>query len=321
VTEPLFDDAPATRRATKYGLNDAETRYMYPPPPFVPTPKPWIGWMRATNLVGAFSDQKRLQNWLEWKGALGLLANEGTLFDEMAAAGVEYMTVDDQRAWVEKHMERARQAAGAQAAADRGTARHAMLEGYLNTGQVNGHRRMRVQMESLLEAMEANELDFLDGWSERRVWHPAGGGTMGTLDARVMDRRTGRVGILDLKTQARFWTYQEICGQQALYDDAPWAWEGPADDTGRWVKAPANNLLGHPEGEFKGKRVALLAHMPQQPGPGQLPVEIHEVDVEYGREVLAVAAENVRLRSIGKSVAKGRRVGNVRPPSAVARLA
>jgi hypothetical protein len=65
--------------------------------------------------------------------------------------------------------------------------------------------------------------------------------------------------------------------------------------------------------ENRGKRVALLAHMPHEAGPDQLPVEIHEVSLEFGAEVLGAALENVRLRSIGASVAQGRRIGGVRP--------
>jgi hypothetical protein len=137
---------------------------------------------------------------------------------------------------------------------------------------------------------------------------------MGTLDLGVMCQRTGQYGIMDLKTQGRFFTYQEICGQQFGYDDAEWVWEGPPDDTGRWVpNSPPGverwNLTGHPDGELAGRRVALLAHMPLDMSP----VRIIEVDLEYGRDVLACAAENVRLRSIGKSVAAGRRVGVERP--------
>lgn len=311
MTDLLYDEAPA---APKYGLTEDEQYYRFPPPPGVEVPKGWRGWTRATNLVSAFSDQRALQLWLERQTLLGLLENEGTVFDELAA-----IPEDDLSDSVLNFMaEKARGAVGAETAARRGTARHSMLETYLTTGRQVGHRRMRLQMESLLEAMEANELDFLPDWSERRVWHPVAGGTMGTMDARVMCRRTGRVGILDLKTQARFWTYQEICGQQALYNWAPWVWDGPADDSGQWVTAEANNLLGHPDGDFAGRRVALVAHMPQSTDPAiQLPVQIHEVDLEYGAQVLALAAQVRQLRSIGKSVAAGRRVGWVRPPSVV----
>ena len=55
--------------------------------------------------------------------------------------------------------------------------------------------------------------------------------------------------------------------------------------------------------------MALLAHMPLDMSP----VRIIEVPLDYGREVLECAAENIRLRSIGKSVAPGRRVGAERP--------
>jgi len=311
VTEPLYDEAPAT---PKYGLTEDEAFYRFPPPPGIEVPKGWRGWTRATNLVGAFSDQRALQLWLERQTLLGLLENEGTVFDELAA-----IPEDDLSDSVLTFMaEKARDAVGAETAARRGTARHSMLETYLTDGRRIGHRRMKLQMDSLLEAMELNELDFLPGWSERRVWHPVAGGTMGTLDARVMCRRTGQVGVLDLKTQARFWTYQEICGQQYLYDSAPWVWDGPPDDEGRWVQAETNNLFGHPDGDFPDRRVALLAHMPQSTDPKvQLPVQIHEVDLDYGQQVLYQAAAIRHLRSIGKSVAGGRRVGCVRPPSVV----
>jgi hypothetical protein len=307
--DDLFDAV-----AEKYEVRAG--RYRFPPPPGVePSPN---GWMRATNLAGAFSDQRALQLWLERMTLLGLIANDGLIFDELCA--LHEPSEED----LKQIGERARSAAGADAGARRGTARHLMMSGYLDHGLINGHRTMKLQMSSLLEAMEAHELDFLPGWQERVVWHPAAGGTCGRLVARVMCRRTGRVGVRDLKTQRRFWTYQEICGQQYLYDSAPWVWEGSEDALGRWVPYSCvrttggppwdeNTLLGHPDGDLPGKRVALLAHMPQQPGPEQLPVQIHEVDLEYGREVIETAERNVELRSRGKSVASGRKVGALRP--------
>lgn len=309
MTDDLFDDA-----GEMYGVRAG--RYRFPPPPSVePNPR---GWMRVSNLAAAFSDQRALQLWLERQTLMGLTLNDGLIFDELCAL---HEPDADQLAEI---AEKARTAAGADAGARRGTARHLMLSGYLDHGVVNGHRTMKLQMDSLLKAMEEHELDFLPGWSERVIWHPAAGGTCGRLDTRVMCRRTGQVGVFDLKTQRRFWTYQEICGQQHLYDSAPWVWEGPEDPSGRWVPYSGtrttggppwdeNTLTGHPDGDLAGKRVALLAHMPQQPGPEQLPVQIHEVDLEYGREVIETAERNVELRSRGKSVAAGRKVGALRP--------
>lgn len=318
LDDDLVDEVPAR---AKYGLTADEKFYRFPPPPGITIPKGWRGWRRATNLVGAFSDQRALQLWLERMTLLGLLAHGGLVFDELAATGVQDEDDEGQRRILSQYAEMARSAVGADAGSRKGTARHFMLEGYLTTGRRNGHGRMMAQLDSLQDAMEANELDWVPGYSERRVWHSAAGGTMGTLDARVMCRRTGQVGILDLKTQARFWTYQEICGQQCLYDEAEWMWEGPQDDTGRWVTPPANDLLGHPDGLFPGRRVALLAHMPLpklDEATGLLvdqPVEIHEVDLDYGAEVIRVAELITDLRSRGRSVAAGRRVGGVRPPS------
>lgn len=308
--DDFFDSAPG---APIYGLTPDQSFYRYPPPPGVEIPKGWRGWRRMTNLAGAFADQRALQIWMEWKLMMGLRAGDGLLFEEWMAEAAEMLTPEEQKTLVRQYSEAARAAAGADAGARRGTARHEMLEGYLKTGQVNGTRSMKAQMSSLLAALDEHDLEPLPGWSERRVWHPAAGGTMGTLDCGVMCRRTGQIGIMDLKTQGRFYSFLEIAAQQYGYDSAPWVWEGQPDETGRWVRNEAWNMLGHPDGEYAGRRVALLAHMPQAPGPDQLPVRIIEVPLDYGKDVLECAARNVELRSIGKSVAPGRRVGAERP--------
>jgi hypothetical protein len=300
--DDFFDSAPAK---PVYGLTDDQSYYRYPPPPGVETPPGWRGWKRMTNLAGAFADQRALQIWLEWKAWMGLREDDGLIFDEWMAVAVEGLSAQEQKDLVTRYAEAARAAAGGNVAARKGTARHDMLEGYLKTGKVNGTRTMRVQMHSLLHALERHDLEPLPGWSERRVWHPAAGGTMGTLDMGVLCRRTGQIGILDLKTQGRFYTFQEIAAQQFGYDSALWVWSGPPDDTGGWAPNEGWNLTGATGGEFEGRRVALLAHMPLDMSP----VRIIEVPLDYGAEVLACAAENVRLRSIGKSVKAGRRVG------------
>src|SRR5688572_12202157 len=238
----LFDEAPAT----VYGLDKALGKYRFPPPPGVTTKQET--WMRATNLVGAFSDQRALQLWLERMTMLGLLAHDGVLFDELAVSGVEEMAPDDQRAFLEEHAKKARTMVGGDSGARRGTARHDMLEHYISTGERRGHGRMGLQLESLLEALERHELDIIPGTQETHLWHPANGGTVGRRDCLVMCRRTGQVGLLDLKTQERFWTYQEHAGQQAIYHDAPWRWDGE-----KWVmnetctlNPDGNALLGRP---------------------------------------------------------------------------
>lgn len=308
MTDDLFDTPDVA-----YGLTPNQQRYRFPHPL---TGKVQT-FRRCTNLVKAFSDQYRLQLWLERMTLLGLLESEGVLFDELAAMDFSTFTEDQLHRFLRDFADKCRQAVGADAGARRGTARHLMLENFLSGGYVTGHRRMRLQMESLQEAMEKHQLDFVPGTSETTVWHPAGGGTIGRLDVRVMCRRTGGVGVLDLKTQAQFWTYQEICGQQFVYDDARYRWEGPLSSEGRWVNLflmdEMPNLTGHPGGLFPGKRVALLAHMAQKPSPGQLPVELHEVDLEYGRRVVEEAERIVELRSIGASTADSRRVGGLRP--------
>lgn len=307
----LFDDAPAK----VYGLDKALGKYRFPPPPGVTTSQKT--WRRATNVASAFSDQRALQLWLERKTMLGLLANDGVLFDELAVSGVEEMDEADQRAYLEDHAKKARAVVGGDSGARKGTARHDMLEHYISTGERRGHGRMGLQLESLLEALERHQLDIIPGTQETHLWHPAAGGTVGRRDCLVMCRRTGQIGPLDLKTQEKFWTYQEHAGQQAIYHDAPWRWDPYAGDPpGAWTinetSAPGTQpLRGRPGGVDPGKPVALLAHMPSR---GEaLPVELHELSIGYGREVVKAAEENIRLRSIGKSVAAGRRVGGIRP--------
>lgn len=287
-------------------------RYMYPDPPgYTRNKAARPGFMRMTNLSSAFSDQRRLMLWRERMILLGIREDEGLLFDELAAEALERMDPNELRKFLEGFADKCADRAGAGNGARRGTARHLMLQHVMESGTITGHRRMRLQMASLWEALERHGLEPIAGDSERRVCNPAYH-VIGTLDLRVRDLATGQEGVLDLKTQRSFWSYLEIAGQQFGYDSAPWMWEGPNSPAGQWVPAPKNNLTGlMPENE--GKRVALLAHMPQEAGPDQLPVEIHEVSLEFGKEVLDVALENVRLRSVGASVAKGRRIGGVRP--------
>ncbi len=304
----FYDDPSAE---PKYGLKRG--RYVYPDPPGYKRRKGQRGFMRMTNLAAAFSDQIRLQHWRERMLILGLRTEEGeTLYDEVMAADLDAMEPDKAKEWLEAMADRIADAGGAGHGARRGTARHTMLQVVMETGVLQGTRRMRLQYESLQEALEQHDLEPIPGWSERRVCNTTVD-TMGTLDLGVMCRRTGQLGILDLKTARRFWTYQEAAGQQWGYDSAQWVWEGPADDSGHWEPPPGWNLTGAPGGDFEGRRVALLAHMPQAPGPDQLPVTLVEVALDYGQEVMEQAQRNVGLRSRGASVAAGRRVGAPRP--------
>jgi hypothetical protein len=314
-----FESAPAR---APYGLtseNEDGGRYRFPPPPdwTGQTPKPSANnplglptWMRMTNLVSAFSDQERLQLWMTWQALMGFRQQDGTLWDEWMVEEVERLDAVRQSQLANRYAERARKAYGADSAARRGTARHRMMDTYLTEGRITGTRSMRAQLDGALEALDVHGFEVVK--SEFRVWHPAAGGAMGTSDVEIMCRRTGQLGILDWKTQARFWTWQEICGQLTGYDSAPWHWDGPPDPTGRWVAAPEHALTGL-SGPLLGQRVALVAHMPQAPGPGQLPVELHEVSLEYGARVLSLAAANIEHRSVGRSEAVGRRPANPRP--------
>jgi hypothetical protein len=320
IDEMDFWDEPEP--TPKYGLgehvNKKRGRYHYPDPPgYVRNKGAAAGFMRMTNLASAFSDQKRLQAWRERMILAGIREHE-VLYDELLALPIETMDPLVAKKALEDHANQCAAVARGDHGARRGTARHLMLQTYLETGVVTGTRSMRLQLESLLEELDRQRLEPLPGWSERRVcntrYH-----TIGTLDMGVLCQVTGQTGILDLKTQRQFWSYQEASGQQEGYDSADWIWEGSSDDSGRWVPAEGWTLTGREGGPAPGKRVALLAHMPQEPGPGQLPVEIHEVDLTYGRAVMETALVNVTLRSRGQAASEARRVGGKRiPPKPVA---
>jgi hypothetical protein len=292
VTDDLFDE-PTT---PKYGLDDAIHRYRFPPPPGIaPSNR---GWRRTTNLVKAFSDQYALQQWLERATLLGLLANDGLIFDELAASGVEYQAADVQRTQLAKYADAARSAVGADAGARKGTARHNLLEHYLFADEVIGHRRMRVQMHDLLEKLDALGIELIPGTQESFVFHPIAGGVVGRRDARFLCRRTGQIGTADLKTAEKFWTYQEHSGQQWIYDTAPWVWQGPLNDDGRWVRQTEGTYVGRPGGKVPGERAALLLHMPSKGGP----VDVVEVSLDYGARVVELARDVTELRALGKVV-------------------
>lgn len=291
--DDLFDSAGEI-----YGVNipgKTRGRYHFPAPPGEqPSAR---GWMRMTNLVSAFSDQERLQLWLTWKAFEGLRSHD-VIFDEWMSERLDHLTDQQRKDLANEYAERARAAAKADEAARRGTARHNMVDAWATTGERNGTRSMLRQLDSYAEALDSADLEILE--SEFHVWHPAAGGTMGKSDARVMCRRTGQVGILDLKTQARFWTWQEICGQLYGYHSAPWVWSGPSTPEGCWVpRAATSNLMGRPGTRLAGQPVALVAHMPQAPGPGQLPVTIKQIPMAYGKQVLECAERNVLLRRAG----------------------
>lgn len=299
LDDDLFSPADA---GPQYGTKNG--RYHFPAPPGEQENR--RGWMRMTNLVSAFSDQKKLQDWLTHRAMMGLREDDGLLVDEWLAEPLGHLDEAREKALALQYAEKARERAGGGNAARRGTARHLMMSSYFEHGTRNGTRSMLLQLDYVLRILDRADLEIVD--TEDAIWHPAAGGTMGRRDARVLCRRTGQIGTLDWKTQQRFWTWQEIAGQLFGYDSATWRWTGPDSSEGAWTRNESGTLLGHPGGLLAGKRVALVMHMPLQGVP-----ELHEVDLEYGRAVLETAARNVELRSIGRSTAVERRPAAVRP--------
>lgn len=268
----------------KYGLDERGSRYRFPNPDGTPHPG---GWQRCTNMTSSISDMRALMLWRERMVSLGLRDNDD-LYDELCSIDLENMSPDDAKAKLNALADQAADAAGAGRGARRGTARHAMVELYHQALEPTGHGRMRQQLESLKEAYAAHRLEPVPELTERTICIPEFN-VVGRFDTVLMCQDTGALVIGDLKTEAKFWGWLEKAAQQACYNHAKWMWDGPLDDSGRWVPMP----------EKIRKDVAVLMHMPAQPGPGQLPVQLWEVDTEYGWRVAQLAHQVVQLRAEG----------------------
>jgi hypothetical protein len=257
------------------------------------------GWQRVTNLCAAISDQFGLRTW-EHEQVMTAFAARPDLVEEARAMLLRIADVPktERRAAIEDFLEKCKAVSGGNAGSMFGNNRHAIVEAdhlMLPPPATDGYGRRHLSLYR--SALIRNDLRALEGMQERRVL-VEDLEAIGTLDNILVDERTGKLHIGDLKTQKRFWTWLEVSAQLACYANAVAMWESsdPNDAlAGRWVDMPKVDL-----------DVALILWMPREPATeeeraGWKPyVDVYEVDIRAGWETAKLCREVVKQRSAGK---------------------
>lgn len=245
------------------------------------------GWMRVTNLVGAYSDVRGLALWQQRMILLGLRTRHD-LVEELYAMQVDKMDAATLKRELEHLATQAQNAAKADVGARRGSARHTMVAHWHEGGEVIGTPDMRRQLESYTEALIAHKLQPVPGLQERIIINEALN-CAGRFDNVLTDLATDVMHMADLKTQRRFWTLLEVRAQLAIYAHGDAMWD---EEREVYVSMPKlDQELGH------------VMHMPQELGEdGQpQPVQILNIDLVTGWRTAQRAYEVVRDRAEAKS--------------------
>jgi hypothetical protein len=243
------------------------------------------GWMRVSNLVGAYSDQFALRLW-----ELEQMARGVALAHELYVEAVDFFGSgpgkDEAREWTAEFMERVKRVSGGSAGADHGNARHDAVEGLHRGADINLQpAEVRRMLTLYASTLDRNGFVALPGMQERIV-HVPELEVCGRLDNVLHQGGQNIVG--DLKTQRRFWSFLEIGAQLAIYAHGAAMWD-PATST--WVGMPPVR-----------QDVAVVLWMPR----GDTKVEVHGVDIVKGWKTAQRAYEVVLDRAEARSVKGGR---------------
>jgi hypothetical protein len=266
----------------------------------------WVpyGEQSVTNMLDGVEESRGLSIWEQEQALIGM-ALQPSLYEEVSLAvhawqreGVDFSRIRD-FPHVRKVLTgggngkdaeasiigRAKQAAGANEARQAGTNRHVAWAYRSETGELIGTPEMQRQTLALEALLRDNGLERVVGLSERVVRCLAVR-TTGRFDDILMETRTGRLLMADLKTKKRpFRSWMAVDGQLAVYarseymltEDCQGYEEGPA----RWVDQTEGVVL-------------------QMPSDGTPPY-LRRADLEFGWQVARTARSNVDLRAYGKS--------------------
>jgi hypothetical protein len=270
----------------------------------------WVpyGLLRMTNLVGAFEDTRALNVWEQGMALIGLALdpalyaelqalilralNEGVDFELLrnypdlkeALAGAPHDQAKQQKSIVG----RAKEVAGASAAAKRGTADHDAWEMRAKTGQLFGDGRNRGQVIRVEALLAEAGLVRVPGLSERVVRNLELG-AVGKFDDVVLEQSTGRLLMADLKTKATpFYSWMTVDAQLAGYARSEWML---TEDCQGYEPGPASHV---------DQTEGVIFHAPSDGSPAYL----RRADLVNGWEVCQVAKRNIELRTYGKSAAR-----------------
>ena len=228
------------------------------------------GYTRATTVAKALDDTSNLMAWSNRMTALGLAQRPDLLALVQAAD-------PDDRDELNKVCERAKEAGGATARRDLGTALHTMVEKAHADPEWKVPDTYAADVAAVQAAIEAAGYEVVDGMSEVMVVldrHTIAG----TSDLTLRRRADGRLRISDIKTGASVnygalaWAIQLSVYAQA---DARYV-QGSAHDGSQDQRLPMPEV---------DRDTALILHV--QPGSGVC--DVHELDIAAGADALEVA--------------------------------
>lgn len=236
-----------------------------------------VSYTRATTVAKTLDDTSNLEKWSGRMVALGLAARPDLL------ALVQATEADDKRA-LNDIVERAKEAGGATARRDLGTALHSILEKSWTPGY-EPPSAYAADVVAVHRALAAAGLTVVDGMAERVIVHDDLR-IAGTFDLMVADA-DGQTYIADIKTGASV-TYGGLgfATQLAIYANATALYvQGPSDKGADDKREPMPPV---------SKELALIIHV--EPGSGHC--DLHWLDIAIGAEALDLA---MKVREIRKA--------------------
>lgn len=247
-------------------------------------------WTRVSTIAGTLKDTFHLDL---WKGRM--IAHGMGLRPDLVSLAGQYDVTEDKEA-LNKIVEQAKDAAGANKGANLGTALHGYAErldaGMALPGRLAGSTRRSLDLYR--ETLAENGIVPLPQYMERVVLNHKLG-IVGRLD-RLYEVATYPLPIVgDLKSQKTFdFGYLEIATQLSLYSHADYIWN---EQTQEWEEMPKVDQAR-----------AVGIHLPSQRKPGEEFCELHWIDLVEGwmyvRLAMSVRAARTRGKAAGKKVGR-----------------
>lgn len=273
----------------RYYLPDIEDPKSWIPGSFGAKPFP-RGYMRTSNLIGAYSELRALMLWEEKQIMIGL-AERPDLY-----AALTVLPRDEEGQFSYADSARIAEQAMSAAKADRwsvmGTAYHTALEVRLTSGKLVGTPEIQDGILALESMLRSALLRPVPPLAERIVVNTKVK-VAGRFDVPVLDMREPNtvLRMADLKTKRkRFWSVLEQRAQLAVYANADGMWDAERQC---YVEMP----------DFD-KTEGVILHLPQKsvsPDDLLLP-DLLRMDLEAGWNTALRAREVVEDRAGAKSV-------------------
>jgi hypothetical protein len=236
-----------------------------------------VAHTRMTNRVKKLADNYALEIWNAQQILTGIMLDESLYMKLCAIADPESK---EGKKELSEIAALAKERAGGNAGARRGTAYHSFTE-FVDSGHPAAQRipsRYAPKMNAYTEALKRHRLVVLPEYIERRV--RVSHDLIGQLDRILMCELTGKLYIADLKTQAKLWTYTEMAPQLAGYANASHCWNEALQ---LWETMPEVD-----------KDIAIVIWMPHTHPSGNDEVEVKDLRIDRAWEVAVPLAGAVK---------------------------